>query len=278
MTNYFLRDMITVMGRSAAGNEDREVFLRSKQPDLSVTDTVNAIVKEVYNQLKQYGFRRYGQTIHRFTDEDISQVINFQVCSGSICVNIGIRVPECAERDFHTVNTQKYYHEYNCNIRSRLGTVRGRRETWYSLSADPQKTAAKVIKEMKEYVLPFFTAMSSRQNILDHRRDYPLFDTLGSHLILLDEAMIFGRLGDMKKAKEQFELYYRKTVEEYNDNEINGKRFYLKKGESIQCGDQHITAKKNGYVTIRCGNRGHIEYLDGLAEKLRLRDNTIGRD
>mgnify|MGYP007046409187 CR=1 FL=1 len=29
--------MITVMGRSAAGNEDREVFLRSKQPDLSVT-------------------------------------------------------------------------------------------------------------------------------------------------------------------------------------------------------------------------------------------------
>ena len=86
--------MITVMGRSAAGNEDREVFLRSKQPTLSVTDTVNAIVKEVYNQLKQYGFRRYGQTIHRFTDEDISQVINFQVCSGSICVNIGIRVPE----------------------------------------------------------------------------------------------------------------------------------------------------------------------------------------
>lgn len=252
------------------------VFFRSKKPILNSADTVNAIGSAVYVHLKQYGFRKFGRTLHRFVDGDISQVINFQVCSGRVCVNIGIRVPECAERDFHTVNTQKYYCEYNCNIRSRLGTVRGKREVWYSLSADPQKTAAKVIREIDERVLPFFTALNSRQNILDHRRDYPLFDTLESHLILLDEAMIYGRLGDMKKAKELFELYYLKVVEEYNDNKINGRRFYLKKGESVRCGDQHITADKNGYVTIRCGNHGHIEYLDGLAEKLHLWDNTIG--
>ena len=41
-------------------------------------------------------------------------------------------------------------------------------------------------------------------------RKYKKFDTLNSHLILLEEAMIYGRMGDIEKAGELFNLYYKK--------------------------------------------------------------------
>ena len=82
-------------------------------------------------------FKKYGRTLHRFVSEDISQVIHFQSgmpahgMGGLLCVNVGIRIPECSDRVFQPkAEKKKYYHDYDCTIRSRLGTVSGKQETW----------------------------------------------------------------------------------------------------------------------------------------------------
>ena len=90
-------------------------------------------------------------------------------------------------------------------------------------------------------------------------------------LILLDECMIYGHIGNTEKAKELFELYYQYAVKEYNDLVENGHKQYLKKGERVVYMGQDITAEKDGYVTLYGANHGHIDYLDELATNLGLR-------
>jgi hypothetical protein len=209
---------------------------------------IDEIEKGVYAFLKPLGFRKYGRNLHRFVDEDISQLVNFQVgptrwFGEELVVNTGIRIPECSEMSFKTEERKRYYPEYRCTMRSSLGMVSGGKDTWFDLHADTNQTIASIIKEIEEVVLPAFEVLNSRQAILAHRREYPQFDSMRRHLILLDETMIYGHLGDLDKARECFDTYYQQQVEE-------AERELQKKGKAFY---------------------GHIEYLDRLAEKNGLR-------
>ena len=51
-----------------------------------------------------------------------------------------------------------------------------------------------------------FEVLNSCDTILYRRRDYPQFDILNNHLIFLDEAMIYGRCGEIEKAVDIFDL------------------------------------------------------------------------
>lgn len=109
-------------------------------PKPYTSKTLDAIEKAVHTAVKPYGFRKYGRTLHRFVSEDISQVIHFQLGQAYrgethlLFVDIGIRVPECMLRSFHPEEVKKkYYHEYECNIRSRLGRIEGKAEACYDL-------------------------------------------------------------------------------------------------------------------------------------------------
>ena len=248
-----------------------------KKTEINTTQIVDEIQAAVYAHMKPYGFKKYGRTLHRFVSGDISQVINFQcgrsaspVC-GHLCVNIGIRIPECSERTFQPCEEKKkYYHEYACTIRSRLGIVSGNPETWYDLRKKTAKIIKSIINELDQYVLPAYEVLSSRDAILAHRKDYPLLDNM-VHLISLDECMIYGHLGNMEKARECFELYYQSAITEYNDMVENGRKHYLKKGDRVVYMGQVITAEKDGYVTLYGASHGHMDYLDELAVSLGLR-------
>lgn len=118
---------------------------------LDAKESVDMIEKIVYEELKPLGFRKYGRTLHRFTDEDISQVIHFQNgcpqkgVHGILWVNLGIRVPECAERSFTVSQPQKkYYHEYECTIRTHLGALADGRDTGYDLRGRYGKSRRRV--------------------------------------------------------------------------------------------------------------------------------------
>ena len=189
----------------------------------SRTDVLDRIEDAVYAELKPYGFHRHGRTLHRFVSGDISQVINFQPGEARrgenhlLYVNVGIRVPECVERSFAAeLEQKKYYHEYECNIRSRLGTVEGREEACYDLRKPEEKILADILRQVTEVVLPAFAVLGSRDGILCHRREYPQFDTLYDHLILLEEAMIYGRRGDRVKAAQLFRQHYAQSRENRN--------------------------------------------------------------
>lgn len=243
---------------------------------INVPQIIDEIEKAVYAHLKPNGFKKYGRTLHRFVSQDISQVINFQSgmsitnMYGLFCVNVGIRIPECSEREFSVQSKKKYYHEYECTIRSRLGIVSGKRETWYDLYKPTEKITKSIINEIDEVVLPVFEVLNSRENILAHRKDYPLFDSFSS-ISLLEESMIYGHLGKIEKARELFELYYKDAVDEYEDKCKNGQRYFLKKGQRMVSMGQDITAEKDGYVTFYGASHAHIDYLDELAVKLGLR-------
>lgn len=250
--------------------------LLKKEYRIDIPKVIDEIENEVYFHLKPFGFKKYGRTLHRFVSGDISQVINFQSGQylkpnyGLFCVNVGIRVPESVEKDFEP-KLKKYYAEYECNIRARLGGVSGKREKWFDTKKSPIRLSKAIVKEITEIVIPAFNVLNSRENILAYRRKYPLLDTYNKHLILLEESMIYGHLGNMEKAKESFELYYKAAVDEYNDRVTNGQKQYLKKGDCVIYMDQNIVAEKDGCVTLYGASHAHIDFLDELALKLGLR-------
>ena len=247
---------------------------------LSSTESVDIIVKIVYDYLKPFGFRKHGRTLHRFVDGDISQVVNFQNGSppnihGILWVNLGIRVPECEEKKFAiNESIKKFYHEYECNIRTRLGVLVDKKDTYYNLKGDPKKIANDIVKRIEKYVMPVFERLNNRDNILKYRAEYKDFDLFSSRLIKLEEAMIFGRRGDLVEASRLFNNYYCDALNEYNRDFEYGTQTYLNKGERVtylntKTGDvETITASKNGYVTTYNANRGHIDYLEALAKEL----------
>ena len=248
-----------------------------KKTEINTTQIVDKIESAVYAHIKPYGFNKHGRTLHRFVSGDISQIIHFQSgmpakgMGGLLCVNVGIRIPECSERVFQAKDEKKkYYHEYECTIRSRLGIVSGKSETWYDLRKKTTRITDSIISEIDQYVLPAYEVLNSRETILAHRKEYPLLDNMCS-LILLEECMIHGHLGNIEKAKELFELYYNFAVDKYNDECKNRRKQYLKKGERVVFMGQDITAQKDGYVTLYGASHGHIDYLDELAVSLGLR-------
>ncbi len=198
-----------------------------KAPDvkLDVPKIIDTIESGVYLDLKPLGFRKHGRSIHRFVDGDISQVIGFQ-CGQAwrnethvLAVNIGIRVPECMLRAFHSDEVQrKFYQEHHCNMRSSLGEVKGEKITLYDLKGDIEPIIRDISKQIDQYVMPAFDALISRDAILRERRNYPNFDTLNRHLILLEEAMIYGKMGDLTKAIELFDQYYRQCLNKKDPN------------------------------------------------------------
>ena len=209
-----------------------------KKNRLTAVQTVDLVEKQVYEFLKLSGFKKYGRTLGRFVDTDMFQVVNFQIITPGkinlktgeiknekkqkLIVNLGIRIPECAERTFSPVKNEKYYHEYDCNIRGEIACE-------FTLERKPEKIADDIIKKLKKYVLPVFDVLSTREGVLAYRERRLEFDSMCGNMVLLDEAMIYGKLGQLEKAAERFNDHYRLT-----------------------------------------DNRGHLEYLESLADELGI--------
>ncbi len=250
---------------------------------LSSTESVDVIERIVYEYLKPLGFRKYGRTLHRFVDGDISQVVNFQNGCPSkgihniLWVNLGIRIPECVERKFVISEPlKKYYHEYECNIRTRLGSLVDGRDTFYNLKKDPHKIGSDIVTRIQKYVIPIFDALNDRDSVLKHRVEYAHFDQMNNHLAQLEAAMIMGRRGDLAAATQLFNAHFQNVLAEYNHDLVHGKKTYLRKGErlvyrNMKSGKtETITATKSGYVITYYANKAHLTYLEELANNLGI--------
>lgn len=199
-------------------------FFKTPPKKIETTRIINEIETRIYSELKSFGFSKYGRTLHRFVDGDISQVINFQ-CGQAyrnethlMWVNVGIRVPECVLRSYNPEQPKKYYHEYECNLRSTLGEIKNKKAACYDLHNDIEKIISDISKQIHQLVLPAFDILNSRSQILKERNNYRKFDTTNSHLILLEEAMIYGKLGNVDTSTQLFNEYYKKCLNEKNPN------------------------------------------------------------
>lgn len=189
--------------------------VRKIDPNLDTGKILNGIQNAVYCYLKPYGFTKHGRTLHRFVSGDISQAITFQLGQAYrgethlLFINTGIRVPESMNRTFDSEeHPKKYYQAYECNIRSRFGIIEGNMEACYDLRNSADIIISDILRQIETFLIPFFEALDSREAILAHRRDYPAFDILNDHLILLEEAMIYGHLGQYARAAETLREYY----------------------------------------------------------------------
>ena len=102
---------------------------------------------------------------------------------------------------------------------------------------------ADIIRQIQTLVIPAFEVLCSREAIISRRRDYPRFDLLNNHLILLEESMIYGRWGDTEKAAQTFSLYYQLF------------------------GSGQLAQKDRRAI------QNHLRYLDGLASELGIEIN-----
>ena len=125
--------------------------------------------------------------------------------------------------------------------------VNTKKEDYYDLHDSIQEITSDVLRQIKDYVIPAFNVLNSRFAILENRRSYPHLDTMNRHLILLEEAMIWGRMGNLQKAEEAFNQYYDSKALEY-------------KG--------HEGWKSYGSL------RAHLDYLAELADQLHLKINN----
>ena len=198
------------------------------KPLVDSTSILNAIQREVHKVLKPLGFSKHGRTEHRFVSGDISQVINFQLGQAYLGethllhVNIGIRIPECMEYSLETIPAnRKYYPEYECNLRSELGSVEGKKEAVYDLRKPAEFTIADILRQITQTVLPAFDVLCSRKAILAHRREYPNFDLHFGHLILREEAIMLKSMGQPEAASEKFGTYLRSMIHETPRRGVN---------------------------------------------------------
>ena len=191
------------------------------KPLVDSTSILNGIQREVHKVLKPLGFSKHGRTEHRFVSGDISQVINFQLGQAYLGethllhVNIGIRVPECMEYNLEIIpEKKKYYPEHECNLRSELGSVEGRKESVYDLRKPSETILADILRQITQTVLPAFEVLNSREAILAHRREYPTFDRHFGHLILREEAIMLKTMGQLEAASEKFGIFLLNRIHE----------------------------------------------------------------
>lgn len=220
------------------------IEMQKQYPDLDVPKTLNRIQKALQAELKPLGFTKHGRTHHRFVDGDISQVINFQ-CGQSIydrthlvVVNVAVRIPEVALGGFHgDAEPKKYYKEYECNLRSRIGLIGVKEDvpTTYStytanevrvfdLSGDVDEIIEDLLLRARNQVLPFFERYGSRDAILKDLQEKsqsalrPKNDEYEGDLAM---TMIYGRRGEMDKAYEAYNRYFygvtKKAIRWYRD-------------------------------------------------------------
>ena len=102
--------------------------------------------------------------------------------------------------------------------------------------------------------------------------------------MILEEAMIWGRRGDLAQASRLFQLHYQNALAEYQDQFENGYQEYLHKGQSVSYFNpktkqsESVCADHDGYYTIFGAYRGHLNHLEQLAAELGIDLACVTKD
>ena len=174
-------------------------------------DEIQAALRPV---LKREGYQGRGRTFNRTTLDGLAQVVNFQMGSfdppgttyipglrenmyGKFAVNLGVYVPEVAVYQGGR-EAQSFFREYDCCIRTRLGTIEPEKDFWWVVRADHE-----VISDVKEQLirqgLPFLERFNSRDRILQELRGLTENIFLSPPRIVC--AIILAERGDMNEAR-----------------------------------------------------------------------------
>lgn len=182
---------------------------------------LDIVEKEVFIKLKPLGFKKNGRTFNRQLDEGIIQVINFQSGQyligrgyeisglrenlyGKFVVNLGVCIESLYKFQSPTGN-KMYYKEYDCQIRSRLGTLLTGQDHWWTITDDNTKITHEIIEGIETKAFEWFSGIDTKEKIISNNGQLPYDATPRAKL---DIALIVW-FDDKVKGSELVKDYYR---------------------------------------------------------------------
>jgi hypothetical protein len=157
---------------------------KEKSKSIQAMDELQATLRPF---LKELGFRARSRALNRPTSDGLTQVIEFQLgrfdppgtnivgfhqnLYGKFTVNVGVYVPEVHKyaHAFSGGDGQAFVHEYDCDIRARLGNLGPEhRDIWWDLdAAKVHDQAADVFQRLERDAFAFFSQFEDRDAILN---------------------------------------------------------------------------------------------------------------
>lgn len=181
---------------------------------------LDIVVKEVFAKLKPLGFKKNGRTFNRVLEDGIIQVINFQSGQypigqgyevlglrenlyGKFVVNLGVCIESLYKFQSPTGN-KKYYKEYDCQIRNRLGITLTGQDYWWTITNDNTKITEEIISGLEAKGFKWFSGLETKDKIISNNGQFPYN---ASPRAKLDIALIVW-FDDKDKGCELFRNYY----------------------------------------------------------------------
>ncbi len=189
----------------------------SKKEELK--NHLDLIQKEIFQFLKPLGFKKKGRTFNRQTEDGIYQIINIQSGRyefgdkyvipgfrenyyGKFTVNLGVMVTEIYELESYN-KPKDIYQDYDCQIRERLPHLTIKKDHWWKISDDNNKTAKEVINGLSSHGLYWLDNFENREKICNNLGTFEG----GSPRAKLDVALIELKR-DRVKAEKLIQDYY----------------------------------------------------------------------
>lgn len=189
------------------------------------SEAMAEFVRRVHPELKKAGFRKRRHAFNRSAEEGVVQVVSFQMgpklppgaepippirpdLYGLFTVNLGVAVREAWEQSQGPDLTfPAFIHDYDCQIRERLGGVLGAdRDLWWSLD-EPISTLGEAIGEaLVGPGLDWLTGRETRRAILE------LWEEVGHDALPMNTAlpivMILRYVDRHEEAAAAMQSYY----------------------------------------------------------------------
>ena len=148
----------------------------------SFSERMATVVAEVALLFREQSFRKQRHTFNRETEEGLVQVVGFQMgpspppgagamhgdLHGSFTINLGVYFDEVRRCDRPESPRPKFVHDYDCQVRVRVGQLVSGRDLWWELSQAGVEQVGRAL--VAEVVLPFLDEFASRRALLDARR------------------------------------------------------------------------------------------------------------
>ena len=207
-------------------NEVEKTKSGQRIENLDYKDRLDLIQKEVHQFLKPLGFKKRGRTFNRETEAGLFQVINFQ--SGQYPIGDNYEIPNIRESLYgkFTVNlgvcieelyliesprkSQRFYQDYDCQIRCRLATLIKGIDIWWDLSSDLTLTTKEIIEGLELKGFGWFKIFDTREKIINNWDDHTGTDSPNIDSPIrakLDLALLIWQT-DKKKGATLIQDYY----------------------------------------------------------------------
>lgn len=187
---------------------------------MDIKSQLNIIEKEVFATLKPLGFKKNGRTFNRTSEDGIVQVVNFQSekhkteenyfvdgvrenLYGKFVVNLGVCIESLYKFEFPNDNN-KYYKEYDCQIRERLGKLLTGQDYWWTITDDNKRMTDEIIDGLATNGLKWFSGIETKEKII---ANYDYLPYNSSPATKLNIALIVW-FDDKEKGSQLFREYY----------------------------------------------------------------------